>query len=219
MQTKIFIKIQPHFSKRGKMETDLVPKFSDKYESALSLINAGNLSGAKLTYRELSSIYSEINASNLEQVHKQLAYNCLVDVYNKLQESRGESPTSKLTTGFIITAVILAILAVVLILKPSIVGLTAADFSNHAPVWTGDNTFKVSSLQGSLEIDLNKYFSDADWDELTYIATRTENLDVTVIGNILTLIPKIGYEGTEQITIIASDMEAIAKVPASVVIG
>ena len=69
------------------------------------------------------------------------------------------------------------------------------------------------------EINLDEYFSDADGDELTYISTKTDNLEVEIVGNILTLMPKEGYEGTEKITVIGSDMKAITKVPVSVVIG
>jgi hypothetical protein len=191
------------------METDLVPRFSDKYESALSLLDANNVHGAKMTYKEMVALYSQISNSSLESVHKQLAYNCLVDLYNQLQSAM----------GFIVTAVILAILAVVLILKPGIVGLAAAELSNNAPVWTGDTTFKVSNLAGSMDVDLSQYFSDADNDELTFISTQTDNVKVEVIGDILTFIPKEGYEGTETVTVIGSDMKAITKVPVSVVIG
>jgi hypothetical protein len=201
------------------MEQDLVPKFSDKYESALSLLESSNLQAAKYSYQELMGIYSQISDSSLDPVHKQLAYNCVVDLYNKLHDVSGDSTASKLTMGFIATAVILAILAVIIILKPSIVGLTALDMTNSAPVWSGDTIFKVSSVEGMLEVDLGVYFSDADWDDLTYISTQTENLTVEVVGDILTLMPNPGYVGTQTITVIASDMQAFTKVPVSVVIG
>lgn len=201
------------------MEQDLVPKFSTKYESALSLIEGNDIIAAKTAYKELSALYSQMGSSSLEPVHKQLAYNCLVDLYNKLHSAQGPSTASRLTTGFIVTAAILAVLAVVLILKPSIIGLTTIDLSNNAPVWSGDTIFKVSSTEGSLDVDLSKYFTDSDWDEMTFISTQTENLTVEVIGDILTLLPKTGSNGTEQITVMASDMQIVTKVPVSVVIG
>jgi PGF-pre-PGF domain-containing protein len=54
-------------------------------------------------------------------------------------------------------------------------------------------------------LDLGKYFKDPDGDVLTFTATRTEHIDVTIVGDKAVLTPDFGWSGTEQTVFMADD--------------
>jgi hypothetical protein len=54
-------------------------------------------------------------------------------------------------------------------------------------------------------IQLDKYFKDPDNDPITFTATRTENIDITITGSKAILTPRYGWSGTERTVFIADD--------------
>lgn len=89
-----------------------------------------------------------------------------------------------------------------------------ADVSaNNPPIWIGgDNNFNV--LAGKLTtFDLNNYFEDPDENELVYLATNSEDLNIIVINNLLVINPSRTVTGSREITLIASDLITTKKVP------
>ena len=85
---------------------------------------------------------------------------------------------------------------------------------NTAPKWTG-KTKEFTLTDGQGKLDLNNYFSDADGDKLTYLATMDEGLNILVQDNKLT-IKSTGSKGKKSITLIATDLEEVIKVPVTV---
>ncbi|RLE45300.1 hypothetical protein DRJ22_04690 [Candidatus Woesearchaeota archaeon] len=85
---------------------------------------------------------------------------------------------------------------------------------NSPPVWTG-KTKEFTLTEGQGELNLDNYFSDPDGDKLVYLATLDEGIDIVVNGNILTAKAKPG-SGKKSITLIASDLEDVVKVPVTI---
>lgn len=90
---------------------------------------------------------------------------------------------------------------------------TVARDDNSAPVWTSDE--KVFTIEGEKEIDLDAHFEDPDGDEMVYLSTSDDGLQVTVSNNILRIVP-VG-KGETHITVIASDLDKLTKVPLKII--
>jgi PGF-pre-PGF domain-containing protein len=54
-------------------------------------------------------------------------------------------------------------------------------------------------------LDLGSYFRDPDNDVLTFTATRTSNIDITITGSKAILTPRHGWSGAERAVFIADD--------------
>ena len=93
---------------------------------------------------------------------------------------------------------------------------TIARDDNSAPVWKGKN--KEFTAKGKLDLNLDNYFEDPDGDELVYLSTSDKGLKVTVSNNIVSIVPEDGAKGKKEITVIASDLDKLTKVPLTIVV-
>lgn len=84
---------------------------------------------------------------------------------------------------------------------------------NTAPAWTGERKFHAYSGK-QLTIDLSQYFTDAENDDLVYLSTTTEGLDVSVQNNKVTITPN--GAGTKTVTFIATDLLEVTKIPVTI---
>ncbi|MCH8329076.1 MAG: hypothetical protein IIB81_01640 [Nanoarchaeota archaeon] len=82
---------------------------------------------------------------------------------------------------------------------------------NHPPVW--NSTVSIFIVNESLTINLNEYFNDKDGDALTYAASelRTDDLEILLENEILTVNNKNNAGGRRILSIIASDNETSKK--------
>lgn len=85
---------------------------------------------------------------------------------------------------------------------------------NRAPVWTRDS--KTLRIRGQTTIDLNEFFKDPDGDDLVFLSTSAQKLRVIVENEQVQLIPT--EKGEQQITLIASDLDKLTKVPVKVLV-
>ena len=85
---------------------------------------------------------------------------------------------------------------------------TVEEKHNSPPAWIGGE--KTLGIHGKTVIDLNKNFKDPDGDELVFLIAGND-LDTTLDVSKLTLTPKT--TGKYQLTIIASDLLKVTKVP------
>lgn len=196
-------------------KVDMIHKFVEAYNSAQDCIEESRIDEAKQRYKELMSLYKDISNSEIETVHKELAYDQVMKVYRGVQ---GMKVHSRINTKAVALAVVVIIISVVILIKPEIVGLIAFEY-NSAPVWNAaDNEFTIRGMANNnmfggqdRTIDLDAFFYDRDGDELAYLATSTEGLGVKVDGNHLTFIPAQGVYGAKEITVVASDGENVVK--------
>ncbi|HLC85086.1 MAG TPA: hypothetical protein VJH22_04800, partial [Candidatus Nanoarchaeia archaeon] len=76
------------------------------------------------------------------------------------------------------------------------------------PLWRGPTRFAVP-FHDSLSLNLSTYFSDDE--ELTYLVTTTADVETSVAGEIITLSPRSGFRGETEVTLIASDGDALTR--------
>ncbi len=85
---------------------------------------------------------------------------------------------------------------------------------NTPPSWTGNTrTFKAEKGK-TTTLDLSKYFTDAENDQLTYLSTSTDGLEVSVENSKVTITPST--TGNKEIVFIASDQKDITRVPVTI---
>ncbi len=83
--------------------------------------------------------------------------------------------------------------------------------SNTAPVWDS-KTYSFKAETGkTATIDLSEYYKDPDKDQLVFLSTSDEGLDVTVQNSKVMLEPKT--KGTKKIVFIASDLVEVTRTP------
>ncbi len=191
-------------------KVDIIHKFVQTFNSAQDSIESNRMEEAKQKYRELMSAYKQIADSDMESVHKELAYDQVMKVFNGV---KGMKPGSNIHVKSIALAVVIIIISLVIFIKPEIIGMASFDV-NQAPVWTGDGSlFVITGVpEGAMfigntdrTINLDAFFSDANDDELTYLATSTDGLDVKINRNFLTFLPASGVFGERVLAVIASD--------------
>lgn len=87
-------------------------------------------------------------------------------------------------------------------------GFISAEVENHPPEWFSlTDTF---ILKDSPTLNLNDYFFDEDYDELTFAISPNPYLHTNIVGNLLTISPVTGFT-TATLTVIAYDGKVATK--------
>ena len=103
----------------------LVQKFVDTYNATQESLNSGDREGAVNGYKDLLDTYNAISSSDLEAMHKELAHDQLVKIYEALQSPPKNSIHT--TTHIIAAAVLLVLFSFLVFFRPAISGLTTAE--------------------------------------------------------------------------------------------
>lgn len=197
-------------------KVDLIHKFVQAYNSAQDSIESNSRDEAKQKYHELMGVYKQISNSDMESIHKELAYDQVMKVFNGVKDMK---PRSSLHVTSIAVAVVIIIISLVIFIKPEIIGMITYDF-NSEPKWVGDsNLFVITGVPKSAAfagtvgrtVNLDAFFKDADNDELVYLATSADGLDVKVSGSFLTFIPAPGVFGDRTVSVVASDGSSVVQ--------
>jgi len=101
-----------------------------------------------------------------------------------------------------------------LFLAQATVGIDAS--RNKAPVWQGFATDFPVGRSEPVDIDLRQSFFDPDGDELVFLSTADEGLDVIVSGSLVTIDASRASVGEHLVTFIASDLLAVTKQPVTI---
>ncbi len=83
---------------------------------------------------------------------------------------------------------------------------------NLAPVWAANSTIFEVNSGSRLVLRLNELFVDPEGEELTFIATQSENLAIELLDNVLTITPDSGFVGERVVSIMASDGVSVMTV-------
>lgn len=86
--------------------------------------------------------------------------------------------------------------------------------SNTPPKWRMSKTDFAAKLNKMTTLDLNDYFEDSEGDELVFLSTRDEGIDVRVQDSYVDLVPRT--KGTKKLIFIASDLRTVTRVPVSI---
>ena len=87
----------------------------------------------------------------------------------------------------------------------AIVGIIALDRLIPSPAPTVGIPAQVWKQDTQHTLDLGQYFKDPDNDVLTFTATRTDNIDISIVGDKALLTPSYGWSGRERAVFMADD--------------
>lgn len=286
-------------------DKELIQKFIEASSVFKSAVAEQNLHTSKETYKQMYEIYHKINESSLEQIHKEVAYQQIVQAYHLIQDLKNDTTSP---TNIIAIAVVIIILSMIIFINPRMVGLAVfqekivqpvnlewsqngvqnielqavpsslsvtgelngegsarlfaevdgrrilvfdsanlkskvfkdvcadscvmpkintkklalsaevnnavivlksvgyyARNRNHAPVWDGEP--KTIAITGETNVDFSQHFSDADGDNLVYMAIVPEGIKASVSGSIVTIIPDSSFKGQTYLELIVSDLK------------
>ena len=82
---------------------------------------------------------------------------------------------------------------------------------NRPPQWIGEK--KEFNIPGKTILELGTYFKDSEGDKIVFLSTTEDGLDIRVENDKLIIIPKQKFKEKKTITVIASDLEKLTKVP------
>lgn len=191
------------FSFEGVSSTDrvLIHRFVEQYYQALGFIKAKKYEDGKKAYSLLLELFKQLNQrERLAEIHKQLAYNCVRDIYSNLSEMESGPLSDKTFKMLLSITIIILLLGLLFILKPDLAGMFSAELGGgRGPTWTaGINTFLIDSIA---KFDLDNFFSAKG--DLEYSVATGEGVDVILSNSILVVMPKPGFRGESEISIIA----------------
>ncbi len=135
---------------------ELVQKFVDAYHAANDCLDNGDIQGATAKYRDLLDIYKEMSSSKIDPIHKELAYDQLLKIYNSIQNPKSASGMHA-TTHIIAAAVLLVLFSFMVFFKPVVFGAVTAEPKivqdvNWAFVEPGSRQLHLEAVPKSLSI-------------------------------------------------------------------
>jgi hypothetical protein len=106
---------------------ELVQKFVDAYHVTQDCIDSNDIPGATAKYKDLLDVYKQIASSKIDPMHKELAYDQLVKVYNTIQNPAPAGGSMHATTHIIAAAILLMLFSFMVFFKPAVFGMVAAE--------------------------------------------------------------------------------------------
>ena len=296
--------------------SEIVRNFVQAYYRAQKQLDDNKVDEARKQYYVLLDLYSKLNKTNADEFQKELAYDQVTKVFNRIKESQ---TTSKVPMNIIIAGVLIIVLSVVVALNPGIVGLTAfqdeisqpinitftdttvtdiilkqkplsmavsgefegesakifiehkgelvllydsekadSEFNkacvdtckledyegttvklfievnkgkltikelayhierveNKPPEWIGEK--RNFNVAGKTVLNLSAMFKDPENDPIVYLSTTADGLDIRVENDKLIIAPKGTITEEKSITVIASDLGKLTKVPITLQFG
>lgn len=182
-----------------------IEKFCSYYFDAKEKINKRDFKGARSDYVEMLSIFKYMKKEELDTLHLNVAHHAVQEVFDEITQKEDimlVSPHS-FRIMFIFTIIVLLI-GVGFILKPSLSGLVVLD---STPVYTLDS--REFYISGLTVWDLENFFSSPS--DMSFLVTDSEILDLQLKESRLYIMPK--KQGDAQITLIASADGEITRVP------
>lgn len=122
------------------MDEQLIPRFVELHNETEQLLESNRVDEAKKKYLEALDAYHSIQKSTLEKHHKDLAYSNVTTLFSKVNEAKERM---KVPYNLIAAAVLVIAFSILVVVKPSIVGLVSLDDMMHKPL---NMTIKESGL-------------------------------------------------------------------------
>jgi len=113
------------------MANDVIQKFVALHAETEQLLNQDRVKEAKRKYSEVLTAYQAIDKSMMEHYHKELAYDQVTTLYRKVNSAKERV---KIPYNLIIAAVLVIAFSVLIVMKPSIVGLASLEDAVKQPV-------------------------------------------------------------------------------------
>lgn len=141
MPAKLYKRKHYQIIKKVEMADELIQKFVEQHDQTEKLLNEDKLKEAKQKYLEVVDTYHAIQKSQLENFHKELAYDQVTKLFKRVNAAKERV---KVPYHLIAAAVLLIAFSLIIFLKPSIVGLAGLENILRQPV---DMTFTESGLK------------------------------------------------------------------------
>lgn len=106
---------------------ELVQKFVDTYHATQDCLDANDMENATAKYRDLLDVYKEMAASKIDPMHKELAYDQLVKVYNGITKPQQQGSSIHATTHIIAAAILLVLFSFMVFFKPVVFGAVTVE--------------------------------------------------------------------------------------------
>ncbi len=103
----------------------LISRFVEQYFALKSALAEDKLDVATAVYNRLLTIYNDINNSSLGTVHKEMAYQQVLNAHQDISQYKQDLESG--STNYIAVAVVLVIISTVILINPSLVGLSVLD--------------------------------------------------------------------------------------------
>lgn len=94
------------------------------------------------------------------------------------------------------------------------VSYKAKPIANNPPFW--NSNLKTFVVNGPTNVNLSRFFTDKDGDDLVYLSTTDSGLSVSVDNEIVRISANKDVSGDRSITFMATDFKDIAKVDVTV---
>lgn len=188
---------------------DLIKKFITIYNSTQAAIDANNKGKAADTYKELLEAYNKIKDSELDQSHKKIAFAQTQKAYKDIQ---GIDARTSFGRYAIAAAVFVMLLSFAVVMKPSMFGLMVLEesiYGNEAPQFIGQKTVELP-LTGTIELNLNEYFTDPNGDKLAFLTKHQRGLKIALANDRL-ILSNDGATDEVPLELIASDGRIIVR--------
>ena len=175
-----------------KDHVELIQKFVDAFKGTQSQLDNSDMDGAAQGYKDMLAVYNQMSSSDLDPLHKELAYDQLVKVYQGLK-SPAPSSSVHTTTHIVAAAVLLVLFSFLVFFKPAVFGAAVVDTKvvqdvNWAFVESGARDAHLDSVPKSLRIT-----GKVDGDGFVRAYAVTENGRTLVFDNDLS---RVNPDGT-----------------------
>lgn len=211
-------------------DEQLIPSFVQAYYSAQAALSSGDRAAATKAYQGLLDAYKLLAASALEKPHKELAHQQVKTIYDGLtnlprldtpvpaqQSEVAQRPGGFGTRDYLTIGFFAVLIVMVLFFKPEYIGLAFADIPGGSPPqWRGGQTEFTLRAGTDLAYDFSSAFHDPDGDRLVFLATESPGLRVSVSGSVVTIEALPGAFGDHRLTVMASDLASVTKVPITI---
>ncbi len=188
---------------------DLIKQFIAIYNSTQTAIDSNDKPKAAEKYKELLEAYNKIKDSDLDQSHKKIAFSQIQKAYKDISGIDARTSFGKYA---VIAAVFVMLLSFAVVMKPSMFGLMVLEkgiYGNEAPQFIGQKMLDLPS-SGTIELNLNTYFTDPDGDQLTFLTKHQKGLQIALANEKLT-VSNDGATGEVPMELIASDGRIIVR--------
>lgn len=188
---------------------DLIKQFITIYNSTQAAIDSSDKKKAAEKYQELLTAYNQIKNSELDQSHKKIAFSQVQKAYKEISGIDARTSFSKYA---VIAAVFIMLISFAVVMKPAMFGLMVLEkglYGNEAPQFIGQKMLDLPS-SGTIELDLNTYFTDPDQDTLTFLTKHQKGLKIALSNEKLT-VSNDGATGEVPLELIASDGRIIVR--------
>ncbi|MEM3154321.1 MAG: hypothetical protein QW165_02005 [Candidatus Woesearchaeota archaeon] len=122
-------------------DDELVKKFVELHAQTEQLLHEDKISEAKQKYLDVVNAYHDIEKSSLEHFHKELAYDQVTQLFKKVNEAKQRV---QVPYNLILAAVLIIGFSILVVFKPSIVGLAGFEDLIRQPT---DFVFTEPKLQ------------------------------------------------------------------------